>query len=828
LASSFAQGKQRAIALFLYQVHGYFRAAMIRGMKDFAARAGIDLFVLAGISKPGASPKDLDPGLRLASSDRLDGIILGGTRIATEDRDSVAAFLLGLGKPVISVSNSLPGIPCAHADNRAGIAKAVEHLALTHGKERIAFLGGPAWSLESRPRYEAYAAALEGLGRPLEPELVFPGDFLARSGEALAQARAHGTVAAFDALVCANDCMAAAFEAECEELGLRVPGDVALCGFNDDPDALRVGRPLTTARQPIAGLCEAAGSAILRNLDEGIPIPEDIEIPTDFIVRESCGCSLDRPAGLEVETARSAERPLAREADALVEALKAEADGLSAPGSFDSRVAEALARHRRSKADIYDLRHSMSLSFASSAGGSGSPEWAGKARALLAEGRLVMGRAIDRIMVRDILYLEKALGLLNEFAQGIGRPRDWSLGDAQVPRPARAIAETLDRVLAEARIGYCALSLFGGKGLAASPPESILVYARGSRAAAGGAERPAAVHMRFSTADILPDEALPDSEGPVFCMALPLVDSGLVFGFIFFRDDIESLDFLIQEIFRAQIANALGRARVEDELLEKEMRQRVETEKLEAMGTLIAGIAHEINTPLGVCITAASASQMRAAELRRSFADGKLTRSELESYLADSEQTASILWTNVDRAASLVSSFKKIAVDSSSEDRRFFNLGEYTWDVIAALGPALKRTSIRFTVDCPAGLEIDSYPGAYSQVLTNLIQNSVKHGFGEAPGGSIAIRAALQDRTLTIVYSDDGKGIPDEIVGRVFDPYFTTSRDTGGSGLGLYIAHNIVAGVFKGRISAGKAEGGGAKFTISAPIEKGECRYARR
>lgn len=282
----------------------------------------------------------------------------------------------------------------------------------------------------------------------------------------------------------------------------------------------------------------------------------------------------------------------------------------------------------------------------------------------------------------------------------------------------------------------------------------------------------------------------------------------------------------MHEIFRSQISNALGRARIIAELFERETRERVEAEKFATMGKLVAGIAHEINTPIGVCVTAASHSGSRAAKMRKSFEADSLTRSELEAFLDDGAQTADILASNLDRAASLVSSFKRIAVDSSSEERRFFRLKDYMNDILATLSPRLKRTALRFEIVCPEDLEIDSYPGAFSQVFTNLVLNSIAHGYDEPIEGSIRIDAELKGGMLTWAYRDDGRGIPDENIRKVFDPFFTTGSESGGSGLGLYIVYNIVTGVFKGRIAAGRAPGGGAQFTVTMPVGEREYRYA--
>lgn len=843
---------KRAIALFLNQVHGYFQASILRIVREFAQGADLDLFVLAGLSLRGdpSSARVNNPALDLVASPRIAGILLAGTIIEVEERESIANFLRELGKPVFSISNRMPGLPCVLSDSRTGIIGAVEHLARDHGRKRIAYLGGPDWSYESDDRLQAYREGLRSIGVEPDPSLEFAGTFVHQSGRNLAEARARGDVPPFDALISANDAMAIGFQAAGEALGIDVPRDVALCGFDDDPEALVLPKPLSTVRQPFARLYRVAGEALLRQMAGGPPSIENIYVPTEFVVRESCGCAVSRiipaaegrgltmkglkPAtegraaergGFSVEV--SPERPLAYGNDAarLLGALMAEARGEAVAGSFRAEVEFVLETRKLAGIDLADLPSTLAGLLQAATAKEPDSGWLERARIPLLEGNLMMAKAIGDQHIRDIRYLRDAISLVNTFSQDIGKARNEEPGtptDRGTPLLARAIADKLDRVLPEARIGYCALSLFPEGGSGTAPEESVLYYSIGARNEGRGLPLP------FRTADILPDSALPRGSEHFSCIALPLVDSDLIFGFLFFRDEGLGQDYSLPEIFRSQVSNALGRARIAAELFEKETRERVETEKLAAMGTLVAGVAHEINTPIGVCVTAASHVSALVARLRESHRGGGLTRGELADFLGDASETASILSANLDRAAALVSSFKKVAVDASSEERRFFRLKEYMGDILAALSPRLKRTRLRFEIDCPEDLEIDSYPGAFSQVFTNLIVNSISHGYAEPAEGVIRIETSLADGLLTWVYRDDGRGIPPEIAGKIFDPYFTTRRDSGGSGLGLYIVYNIVAGVFKGRISVGAAPGGGAQFTLTIPIGEGEYRYAGR
>ncbi len=829
-------GERKAIALFLNQVHGYFQASILRIVRKFAEGADLDLFVLAGLSlrRNASSRRIRNPALDLVASRRVAGILLAGTIIEVDEREPISEFLLDLGKPAFSISNRLPGLPCVLSDSRTGIIGAVEHLVQVHGRKRVAFLGGPEWSYESTDRLEAFREGLRGLGLEPDPSLEFPGDFIHQSGRALAEARARGSVPPFDGLIAANDAMAVGFQAAGEALGLDVPREVALCGFDDDPEALVLSKPLSTIRQPFVRLYQVAGEALLAQMAGGPPPTENIYVPTEFVVRESCGCTVSRvipskgwhrAATVDLGGEASSERPSADGIDAgrLLSALEAEARGRAGPGSFRREVEAVLKTLMSAEMDPADLPSALSGMFSTIAASEGSSEWIARGRALLLEGELLMARAIEDGHIRDIRYLRSALALINTFSQEIGKVRieeRGRLAEPGAPLLAREIAETLDRTLPEARIGHCVMSLFPEGGSEESPEESLLCYSLGARRASG------AVPLSFPTSDILPDSALPPVTGHFSCIVLPLVDSDLVFGFIFFHDAGSGQDYSMHEIFRSQISNALGRARIIAELFERETRERVEAEKFATMGKLVAGIAHEINTPIGVCVTAASHSGSRAAKMRKSFEADSLTRSELEAFLDDGAQTADILASNLDRAASLVSSFKRIAVDSSSEERRFFRLKDYMNDILATLSPRLKRTALRFEIVCPEDLEIDSYPGAFSQVFTNLVLNSIAHGYDEPIEGSIRIDAELKGGMLTWAYRDDGRGIPDENIRKVFDPFFTTGSESGGSGLGLYIVYNIVTGVFKGRIAAGRAPGGGAQFTVTMPVGEREYRYA--
>lgn len=243
----------------------------------------------------------------------------------------------------------------------------------------------------------------------------------------------------------------------------------------------------------------------------------------------------------------------------------------------------------------------------------------------------------------------------------------------------------------------------------------------------------------------------------------------------------------------------------------------VEFEKMASLGELVAGVAHEINTPIGNSITAISHLEVITTEVNGKFSKGEMKKSDLTTYLDENFKVIKILFTNLERAAQLVRSFKKIAVDQSIEERRNFELGEYMHDVLVSLKPQLRKTKHKVTLNCPTDLKVYWHPGALWQIISNLLNNSLIHAYDEDEVGSISIDISHEDGNVLLQYSDDGKGMPPEVQKKVFEPFFTTRRGTGGSGLGMHIVYNLVVFKMGGTIECMSKLGVGTVFTVKIP-----------
>ncbi len=254
------------------------------------------------------------------------------------------------------------------------------------------------------------------------------------------------------------------------------------------------------------------------------------------------------------------------------------------------------------------------------------------------------------------------------------------------------------------------------------------------------------------------------------------------------------------------------------ETLHQYQNQIVETEKMASLGQMVAGVAHEVNTPIGLGVTASTLMQDKLTDIQKAFDDKKLTSNQLSKFLSESKENLGIIYRNLERAASLIRSFKQVAVDQSNENRRQFNMLQLMNEVLLSLRPNLKKTQHQVLVECDPQLEIDSKPGPINQILINLIMNSLIHAFEHTDHGTINITVRVEQNRCQIRYKDNGSGVPEHIKKRIFDPFVTTKRGEGGSGLGMHLVYNLVTQALNGKISLESSLGEGVDILFDFPV----------
>ncbi len=241
----------------------------------------------------------------------------------------------------------------------------------------------------------------------------------------------------------------------------------------------------------------------------------------------------------------------------------------------------------------------------------------------------------------------------------------------------------------------------------------------------------------------------------------------------------------------------------------------IETEKMASLGSLVAGVSHEINTPVGVGLTAATTLTEDLSALRKAIETGALTRGAFDEFLEKTALSSEIITSNLVRTHDLVRSFKQVAIDQTHVERRRFKLHAYLDEIIVSLRPQLKRTEVAVLVDCDEDLEVETFPGAIAQIVTNLINNSLIHAYPDtAKKGVITISATKAGKDCLFEYHDDGAGMSADVAKRIFDPFFTTRRGQGGTGLGMNIVYNLATVQMGGTIRCESEQGAGTRFYL--------------
>ncbi|MDN3682912.1 hybrid sensor histidine kinase/response regulator [Vibrio tapetis subsp. quintayensis] len=272
----------------------------------------------------------------------------------------------------------------------------------------------------------------------------------------------------------------------------------------------------------------------------------------------------------------------------------------------------------------------------------------------------------------------------------------------------------------------------------------------------------------------------------------------------------ENLEYLVQERTQ-ELQGSI-------ENLVATQNQLVESEKMASLGRLVAGVAHELNTPIGIGITGASFLHEKLLHLKSSFEDGNMSRKTLSEFIDCAPMSAEIILSNLGRAAEQIANFKTVAVDQTSERKRSINVFSYVEKVVNSLSPAINGARHTVEVQGEKDIELYTVPGVLSQIITNLTMNSIYHAYEEEEQGNILISIEKQQDKVSLIYRDDGKGMEKSVSQMIFEPFFTTKRGSGGSGLGMYLVYNLVNQTLGGSISCHSEPGDGTEFTLVFPV----------
>lgn len=816
-----------------------YQQAVLGGIVDTAVQRDCNLLCFAGgaLRSPNRWGLERNFIFDLAGPDTVDALmVMAGSVGHAVGAEGIREFCEKYRPlPMCSIALEVPNVPSVLVDNARGMHDAILHLIMHHGFRRIGFIRGPETNDEAQRRFGVYREVLEQHSIAFDPDLVITGDFMRASGAAAAQRLCAARPLALDAILAASDMMALGALDALAELGIRVPEDVAVVGFDDVVEARFASPPLTTVRQPLYEQGARATQSALEQL-RGASSPLRATLLTELVLRRSCGCfsqsamayqdslvPLERlPAMHTVEQVR----PLA------LSAMQHAARGLRVTGyDWNAKLFDALASDldgtdsSRFLAQLEDLLH------IDIAKGSDASAWHDVITALrgqllpclsvqqparsiaenvLQHARLLVTSVVERLQVKHRLEAEQWVRVLSDTNEAVITTFDTNA-------LTRSVIDQLPRL----GIQSCYLALF--------EPESGEQLARLMLAYDATQPQPVTCSTEaFPVKRLLPPGLFP-LERRVSFIVEPLFFRQQRLGYALF--EMGPRQGIVYEALRDQISAALKGAMLVQEVVDKNreierayvalkenQEKLLASEKTASIGRLTASIAHEMNSPVAAVRAALLELDKLIAEYDDSVADEQVTPADHHEIAAEMGKALRLATSAAERAADFVRSIKNQTRDIGKKEQIRFDAVANIREALLLLGHSLRKANCSVRIESrPDSIELLGPPGRLGQVVTNLVTNAID-AMAPVGGGAIELSLVKHADRVTLSVSDRGHGIPEHIRDRIWDPLFTTKPYGQGTGLGLTIVRDIVSGDFGGSVEFEPRPDGGASFRVVFPI----------
>lgn len=808
------------------------------GINKELKKSGVELVTLIGGSLNTVKKKWIDVTTNrvydLAMGERFDGIIIFGGSIGQfVDDTQMEEFCRRFhSTPIVNISLKLSNVPSVISSNYSSMYEVVNHLITVHNYRNIAFIKGPDEHGEAKERLQGYKRALIDNNISLKSQYILPGDFSQYSGMEAVDEIYDKRKLDLDAIVCVDDETALGAIYNIKSRGLSIPGDIAVVGFDDVEVGANINPGLTTVRQSLDELGKEA-AILLQKLIDGQFTDNYTVIPSKVVIRESCGCipsigqkelekdlleKLEQNSAMtqseiksEIFTRFKERISITREnSDLLIDTLY---------HSFTENKEALLIRIFNDLLSSQDVTISKNFTLFS--------DFLNWVETMILRDKTISAKdvriAINNLRLKNYEYFYRK----NVLKKITVENQLFSISHInQNLHKALTFKELFDKSYEQFRlfgIDSCFVVMFNN--LVNLDDGARLVFGFNNE----GRLEIGRNGIDFDPLKILPDDIYKDNREDKIIVPLSLDEDAM--GYIVFEIEQEKAELTTalcwhySSIVKRILILEEEEQRTKDlvkalEDLKKTQSKLIETERYASLGNLVSGIAHEINTPLGIGITYASLIEEKANDLLEFMKNGELSRKRLEDDIIAILTAAKGTLINEQRAAKLVRSFKKLAVSSSSSDAKSFKLKSILEDAALNVQYMLKRISYNHKIHlkCPDDLVITSYPGSINQVFIGLVDNSIQHGFTDSEPGNIYIEAEADDDRVIIRYSDDGVGINEDITKEIFEPFFTTKRSKGMVGLGLNAIYNNVTQILKGSIEVVGSEKG-FNLLISIPSD---------
>lgn len=781
----------------------------------------------------------------LATDNCVDGLIVNSILGNFVSMEELCGFFAGYESlPAVCLGQEIPGVAAILVDNEKGMRDAVAHLIEKHACRNIAFIRGPEGNFEAEVRYRTYAAVLSEHGIPLDPGLVASGNFLHDAGADAMRLLLDERKVCFEAVVAANDDMALGALEALQARGIHVPEQVAIVGFDDIKNAKAITPSLTTVWQPLYGQVKQAADELFA-LWAGGHAPERVFLPTELVVRQSCGCLdpavVEAAAGPVVHADKPQGGQLVIPVDSILagmpesmSASKAEPDrewgrqlcaafaselNNHVPGRFLLALDNIAREVAATGGEIWMLQDAISgLRRQSLPCLSG--DMLQRAEDLWQQARVAIGLAAQQRQAHLSLQAVRQADALQKMEEVLAVTFDMEL-------LMNALAEGLPQL----GIPSCYLSLYEDP-RPSEHHEPVPEWCRLMLAYNEKGRIPLETQgRRFRSRDLVPDGVL-SQDRPFNYVLQPLFFKQNPLGF--FLCEVGPQDGRIYEMLRTQISSALQSAALVRQVeshsrelesayktLQSQQQMLLVVEKMASLGRLTAGIAHEMNTPLAAVRSALNTLDALAREYQSSIEDATVTAENHGEIALEMLQTISLAVKAAEKAAGFVRGIKSQTRDLSAKEYVHFNAVSVIDEALLLLGHNLREKKCNVDFD-HAGDKIDLYgsPLRLAQIVTNLVNNAIDASLANN-SRLIVLRLIEHAQEIVLQVCDQGCGIADETLSRIFDPMFTTKSFGQSTGLGLTIVHDIMTGEFGGSIGVATQVDQGTTFTLHFPRSPG-------
>lgn len=829
-----------------------YQNAVLCGVLDAARAHDANVVCFAGgvLDGPTRFGRERNAVYALPGPENVDGLVVMAGTIGNHVGPAALGRFLDRYRPLpmCSIALPLPAVPCVLVDNATGIRDALAHLLDHHGARRIACIRGPEANPEAASRFAVYCDVLAEHGIPVEANLIVTGDFQQATGANAIELLFGGQQQPPEAIVACNDDMALGALTALRARRLRVPEDVALLGFDDVEAARFSNPPLTTVRQPLREQGVRAAEMVLAQI-RGEPTVDCVNLHTELVTRQSCGCSglpyaaaassfpipADEPPRAALERLRARlplvlarALPSSRLAlepgweERLTDQLIAELD--AAPSArFIAWFNDKLERVRQSDGDLSVWHGVIDAVRREGLAAVASRAPRSRIEDLCHEARRVLAGALERQQASLRLHAER-------WARTLSRTGEALITSFDIPSLVDAVVTQLPRL--EIPTAFVALYEPGP----GDPGQARLILAHGETT------RGSTLPPAYPCHQLIPSELLPTTRSYAYVVE-PLFFKDEQLGFALF--EVGPRDGAVYEALRDELSAALKGALLVREVVEKDLeRQRLlrdlekrarqlqeaydtleqnqekllAQEKMASLGRLTASIAHEMNTPLAAVRAALLELERLTDEYAASTGDPAVAPEDHRAIAAEMRHGLHLASASARRAADYVRGIKTQTRDLSPAELYPFDAVPYVREALLLLSHPLRQANcpVDFVSD-PERVEIRGSPGRLAQVVTNLLSNAIDASVPKG-GGPVHVALSRDPDGVKLTVTDSGSGIPPDLLPHIFEPMFTTKPFGLGTGLGLTIVRDVVTRDFGGTLSVTSTPGLGSTFTVCFPL----------